>query len=111
MTTKATGKPLGKCPECGGAFTVRDGKGATPLFCSRTHQARYNQRQASEGKALVLLVKAWRVGRNKKNPEAAKWAFGEFCSMADRLNAGDRAEGRQDALTVLERRHRREGIA
>src|ERR1700743_1001932 len=111
MDSQTTPKPIGRCPECGVAFTMREGKGAKPLFCTRKHQAAYNTRQASEGKPLVLLVKAWRQGRHKRGSEAAKWALGEFCLMADRLNAEDRKAGRQDALRVLERRHRREGIS
>lgn len=91
------------CPECSQAISPNR------VFCSSDCKRVWNNRLLKEGGSLMLLAKAWRQGRNKKNG-VSKNAFTEFCLAVDRSNAEDRAAGRMKAIDVLENRYRRMGL-
>lgn len=95
------------CPECMGAM---DDKDLRAVFCCEEHKRAYHNRDLAGG-ALIILAKAWRQGRHKKGGDpTAKFAFAEFCNALDRLNAEDKAAGRQPALETLRARYRRQRI-
>lgn len=99
-----TPKTFRTCPECGVQFAVTHHRAQ---FCSPAHSKAYNNRQLAEGQRIVAIAKAWRAGRDAKDPhmkQAAKDAFGQLCRELDALNAGDRAAGRMPALKVYRRR-------
>jgi hypothetical protein len=95
--------PRNVCCECGQPFkAVRSHQ----LFCSKEHAKTFQNRQLAEGRAVIALAKAWRVGRNVKGstPEAEKLkrtaseALTELCSVLDFFIANDRDEGRPNPL-------------
>ncbi|MGL5735490.1 MAG: hypothetical protein ACRCYS_11540 [Beijerinckiaceae bacterium] len=90
--------PKGRiCPECGESFTT---KHPTKRFCNQAHKQAYANREASQGKVIASLVKAWRLKRG--NGDVAKNAFAELCRIVDRFNADDRQEGRPPATVYVE---------
>lgn len=92
------------CPECGQSFVTAHGR---KFFCSTPCQKAWGNRDLSEGQALVGLAKAWRLGRNTRDPEMrelAKLAFATFCRRLDESNSADLAAGRTGALKMLRKR-------
>lgn len=71
-------------------------------FCKEPCRREFQNRAAVEGRAVIALLKAWRVGRNAKGdtPEAAairdvaSKSFSEFVSVVDSFIREDREAGR-----------------
>lgn len=104
-TVPASAKTFGryKCPECGEPFTATHHRA---MFCSPAHQAAFNDRGRVQGRAILLLAKAWREGRHDRDPDdkaAAKAAFADLCRMLDEFSSEDRAASRPKAVKVLRR--------
>jgi hypothetical protein len=94
--------PRGVCAECGQRFHINRPQ---QQFCSPAHAKAFQNRQLTEGRAVVALAKAWRSGRNLgKGPEAedqrevARQALSELCAILDSFNAADRDAGRPNPL-------------
>jgi ribosomal protein S27AE len=91
------------CPECGEAFAAGSYQ---QTFCTKEHKVAFQARAAAEGRAILALAKAWRVGRNVKGstPEAlalrqvAADALSEMSSILDLFISQDREEGRPNPL-------------
>lgn len=92
------------CPECGAEVKRQNAKGAAPTFCSPAHKTAYHSRAMGHGRALLPLLKAWRVSRHRKDEkEIGSAAFKEICSMVDAMIAEDRAAGRPRPTLYAER--------
>lgn len=92
------------CQECGQDFTTPYGY---KFFCTKPCQVAWTSRDIQLGFKLVALGKAWRLGRNTKDPRKkalAARAQAELCRLLDWATADDRVSRRTDALTVLQRR-------
>lgn len=85
------------CPECQAEFVSRYGS----RFCCKEHQRAWNNRQTSEGKALVALVKAAQMGKgggHTKPDPIGTAAMREMWQLARALNAADAKANRMSAL-------------
>lgn len=83
------------CPECGGEVVRRSARGPTPTFCSKECKRAFSNRQLVEGRAVISLLKAWRIDRG--SGPIARAAFTEACRILDQFNGQDRADGRPRA--------------
>ncbi len=83
------------CPECGGPVFRRSAKGPPPTFCSPEHKKLYGNRQLVEGRAVIGLLKGWRIERG--SGPIASAAFAQVCTILDGFNATDREAGRPRA--------------
>lgn len=87
------------CPNCGGEVVRRSSRGPAPTFCDAKGAGvcknEYAARQLAEGRAVIGLLKAWRVDR-AQGP-IAKAAFAEVNRILDTFNAQDREAGRPRA--------------
>lgn len=86
------------CAECGRPFKPTRKWSA---FCSPTCRTLSNDRDRVQGRALVKLGKAMRLGRNTSDPElkrVAAWAMGEMCALLDDYIREDVKAGRPSAL-------------
>lgn len=122
MTTK-TQKPTIRerarervCPECGGEVVRRSARGPMPTFCSQECKKAHANRHIVEGRAVIALLKAWRIDRAQG--EIAKEAFAQVNRMLDQFNAQDREAGRPradlyaaklmaDGTQFMDRQHQR----
>jgi endogenous inhibitor of DNA gyrase (YacG/DUF329 family) len=76
------------CPNCGGEVVRRSARGPMPTFCSTACRVDHNNRHIVEGRAVVALLKAWRIDRG--TGEIAQLAFAESCRILDQFNSQDR---------------------
>lgn len=83
------------CPECGGPVVRRSVRGPVPTFCSPEHKKLYGNRQLVEGRAVIGLLKAWRIERG--SGPIASAALAQVCSILDGFNSTDRDAGRPRA--------------
>lgn len=83
------------CPECAGQVVRRSPKGPMPTFCSKECKTSHSNRHIVEGRAVIALLKAWRIDRG--TGEIAKGAFQQVCTIVDGFNADDNAAGRPRA--------------
>jgi hypothetical protein len=83
------------CPECGGPVVRRSSRGPVPTFCSPEHKKAFGNRQLVEGRAVIGLLKGWRIERG--SGPIASAAFAQVCSILDGFNAADREVGRPRA--------------
>ena len=87
------------CPNCGGPVARRSAKGPTPTFCDAKGEGvckkEHGNRQLTEGRAVVALLKAWRIDRGRG--EIAQASFAQVCQIADQFNAQDAAKNRPRA--------------
>lgn len=97
----AKGKPMGEliktrvCPNCGGDVVRKSARGPFPTFCSAECKREHGNRMIVEGRAVIGLLKAWRIDR--AGSPTAKAAFAEVNRILDTLNAQDREAGRPRA--------------
>lgn len=77
------------CPECSGPVVRRSAKGPMPTFCSPECKRSHANRHIVEGRAVMALLKAWRIDRG--SGEIAKAAFTQVCQITDQFNAQDNA--------------------
>lgn len=83
------------CPECGGPVERRSKLGPVPTFCSPEHKKAFGNRQLVEGRAVIGLLKAWRIERGSGPIASASLA--QVCTILDGFNADDREVGRPRA--------------
>lgn len=83
------------CPECAGEVARRSARGPMPTFCSPECRRSHSNRHIVEGRAVIALLKAWRIERGQG--EVAKEAFAESIRILDQFNTQDRAAGRPRA--------------
>lgn len=83
------------CPECGGPVVRRSARGPFPTFCSPECKKSHANRHIVEGRAVIALLKAWRIDRAQG--QIAKSAFAEVNKILDQFNAQDREAGRPRA--------------
>lgn len=83
------------CPECGGPVVRRSPRGPFPTFCCDEHKKAHSNRHIVEGRAVIALLKAWRIDR--ATGPIAKEAFSQICTIVDSFNAADREAGRPRA--------------
>lgn len=84
------------CPNCGAEVVRKSKHGPTPTFClGGVCSKEFHSRELTEGRAIIALVKAWRLSRNRKEDKAlGASCLSELTSIADRFNAADREAGR-----------------
>lgn len=83
------------CPECAGPVERRSARGPMPTFCSQKCRKDHGNRHIVEGRAVIALLKAWRIDRG--SGQIAKTCFAEVCSIIDGFNAADKDIGRPRA--------------
>lgn len=83
------------CPNCGEPVQRRSAKGPTPTFCSKLCKIEMNNRLTVEGRAIVGLLKAWRIDRG--TGEIAQGCFAQAVEILDLFNSQDRDAGRPRA--------------
>jgi endogenous inhibitor of DNA gyrase (YacG/DUF329 family) len=83
------------CPNCGDEAVRRSARGPVPTFCSAECKRDHGNRHMVEGRAVIALLKAWRIDRG--SGEIAKAAFAEAVSILDKFNAADKDAGRPRA--------------
>lgn len=83
------------CPNCGGAAVRRSARGPMPTFCSPECKREHANRHIVEGRAVIALLKAWRIDRAQG--DIAKASFAEANRILDQFNAQDREAGRPRA--------------
>jgi hypothetical protein len=76
------------CPECNGPVERRSPKGPMPVFCCHEHKKAFGNRQLVEGRAVIGLLKAWRIDRAQG--EIAQQSFAQVCQIVDQFNFQDR---------------------
>jgi endogenous inhibitor of DNA gyrase (YacG/DUF329 family) len=101
-TTTRRAKPTAReranertCPNCGGEVVRRSPRGPMPTFCSPECKTQHSNRHIVEGRAVIALLKAWRIDRG--TGEIAQMAFAEVCRIVDQFNAQDREANRPRA--------------
>lgn len=89
---------LWTCPECGKTPVRKSLKGPAPMFCSKECATKCERRKISDGRAVIDLLKAWRVCRNNKGDSRLGGAiFSEICTVVDTMIERDRTAGRTTA--------------
>ena len=83
------------CPECGGEVVRRSARGPMPTFCTPECKKAHANRHIVEGRAVIALLKAWRIDR-AQGP-IAQASFAEVNRILDQFNAQDREAGRPRA--------------
>lgn len=83
------------CPNCGGTPERSSPKGPPPIFCSKQCKRDMNNRLIVEGRAVIGLLKAWRIDRG--TGEIATRAFAQAVEVLDLFNAQDKAARRPRA--------------
>ena len=83
------------CPECGGEVVRRSSRGPMPTFCSKLCRREHSNRHLVEGRAIIALLKAWRIDRG--SGEIAKTAFTQATQILDGFNFADREAERPRA--------------
>lgn len=77
------------CPECSGPVVRRSARGPMPTFCSPDCKKSHGNRHIVEGRAVIALLKAWRIDRAQG--EIAQKSFAQVCQIVDQFNAQDNA--------------------
>jgi hypothetical protein len=81
------------CPECSGPVVRRNAKGPMPTFCDAQGpgvcKKAHANRHIVEGRAVIALLKAWRIDRG--SGPIAQAAFAQVCQIVDQFNAQDLA--------------------
>lgn len=88
------------CPECGAEVQGRTegARGGIKTFCCPEHSVAFERRQMTQGRAIILMAKAWRVSRNRREDrEIGRVALAELCAILDGFIAEDFAAGRPRA--------------
>lgn len=84
------------CPNCGKPSPARkSARGPAPRYCDSDCKRAMNNRNLSDGMAIIAYIKAWRVDRG--TGEIAKASFARICKIADDLNEADRKAQRPRA--------------
>jgi endogenous inhibitor of DNA gyrase (YacG/DUF329 family) len=83
------------CPNCGAAVARKNAKGPAPTFCGKECKRAMNNRLTVEGRAVIGLLKAWRIDRG--SGEIAQGCFAQAVEILDQFNARDREKGRPRA--------------
>lgn len=83
------------CPECGGPVERKTPHGRFPTFCAKACKVEHYNRHIREGRAVIALLKAWRIDRGAG--DIAKGAFAQVHQMVDYFNAEDLKAGRPRA--------------
>lgn len=87
------------CPNCGGPVVRKSTRGPVPTFCDARGpgvcKREHGNRHIVEGRAVIALLKAWRIDRG--SGPIAKDAFAQMCQIVDQFNANDKAEERPRA--------------
>lgn len=83
------------CPECGGSVARRSARGPFPTFCGPDCKKAHSNRHIVEGRAVIALLKAWRIDRAQG--EIAQQSFAQVNRILDQFNAQDRELGRPRA--------------
>jgi hypothetical protein len=87
------------CPNCGGPVERRSARGRMPTFCDAKGKdvckREHSNRHLVEGRAVIALLKAWRIDRG--TGEIAQQAFAQVCQITDQFNAQDREASRPRA--------------
>jgi hypothetical protein len=84
------------CPNCGKPSPARrSNRGPAPLYCDDACKRAMNNRNITDGAALVPYLKAWRADRG--SGEIARASFARICSIVDDLNDQDRKADRPRA--------------
>lgn len=83
------------CPECGQPALRKSARGPMPTFCSAECKKSHSNRHIVEGRAVIALLKAWRIDRAQG--EIAQKTFAEVNRILDQFNAQDREAGRPRA--------------
>jgi hypothetical protein len=91
LIERATAEPR-RCPNCSTAIVRAPGqRGPAQTFCKPTAERNcakeYHNREITEGRAVIALLKAWRVDRGAG--EIASTCLREVCSIVDSFNAAD----------------------
>lgn len=83
------------CPNCGNAFRRGSGRGGVKSFCQKECKRQFESRSMNQGRAIIVLAKAWRECRNKKEDgQLGSACLSELVSIIDLFNQDDRAAGR-----------------
>lgn len=87
------------CPECGKPVERKSKFGPAPIFCAplpgakrSACQVAHQNRHIAEGRAVIALLKAWRIDRG--SGEIAQESFAQASAIIDLFNAQDRDAGR-----------------
>lgn len=84
------------CPNCGKPSPERrSNRGPAPLYCDQACKRAMNNRNLTDGAALVPYLKAWRIDRGSS--WTAKGSFARVCKILDQMNEADRMAGRPRA--------------
>lgn len=83
------------CPNCGGEVARKSERGPMPTFCSADCKKDHHNRHIVEGRAVIALLKAYRVDRAQG--EIARAAFAELTRILDQFNSQDFRAGRPRA--------------
>lgn len=83
------------CPECGGEAVRRSTRGPMPTFCSPDCKKSHANRHIVEGRAVIALLKAWRIDRAQG--EIAQASFAQVNRILDQFNAQDKEAARPRA--------------
>lgn len=87
------------CPNCGGPVARRSARGPVPTFCDARGpgvcKKEHSNRHIVEGRAVIALMKAWRIDRAQG--DIARESFAQVNAILDRFNAQDREAGRPRA--------------
>lgn len=94
--SEASAPKTRECLNCPAIFEPNP-KAATPqVYCSNKCRDTAGNRNALQGKAVMPLLKAWRLSRNSKaRREIGAQCLTEVCAIVDRFIDLDRAEGRE----------------
>lgn len=83
------------CPDCGGEVVRRSTRGPVPTFCTQACKISFTNRHVVEGRAVIALLKAWRIDRG--TGEIAREAFAQVNQILDQFNAQDKDADRPRA--------------
>lgn len=84
------------CPNCGKPSPARrSNRGPAPLYCDAECKRAMNNRNITDGAALIPYLKAWRIDRG--SGDIARASFQRICAIVDELNEQDRNAARPRA--------------
>lgn len=75
------------CPECGAPVYRKSKTGPPPTFCKPEHKRDFETRKLTQGAAVIVLLKAWRVDRGQG--PIAQASLAQVCQIVDGFNAAD----------------------
>jgi hypothetical protein len=79
----------GVCDWCG-AKTPRDSMGQPRAYCGKDCRVKYNNLLATQGKAVMQMLKVWRKHRGAKGTPG-EGVLGDITTRIDRILSEDRA--------------------